>query len=292
METGESLSSLLDFPRKKLSDKLWAYTSEDSLPDLKDNIRELILTKARKHLDKEDLPLNGVMLYGGAASYQWRPGADVDVSVYTTWPQAVSEGQVHAAQERFKDVEIGFEGHPIHLFLKPPEESLNQIEVSDAVYDVLKDRWSIPPLVLPSGFDPDEYFKPIIKVAEKKAKHFDLKLGELKREVAILDKASQARKDARDILVVLERINKQKKVVRKLIEELAEDFFETRERRYALHRKLREKMVEDEDIGRFERFQEPEVTWKYLDRAGYVDILWKLYKLTKNNGLEEVLDSY
>ena len=288
----ESLSSLLDFPRKKLSEKLWAYHSDDSLPELKGNVRDLIIKNAKAALEKEHLPLKGIMMYGGAASYQWHPGTDVDISVYTKWPDDVPSEKIPKVQEKFKDIEIMLEGHPIHLFLKPPEESLNQIEVADAVYDVLKNRWQLPPLILPSGFDPDIYFAPVIKAAEKKSKYFDLKLGELKREVAVLSAASKAKDDARDHGVVVDRIKQQKQLIKNLIEDLADDFYQTRERRYELHRQLRDKMSKDENLGRYERFQEPEVTWKYLDRAGYVDTLWGLYRLTKGGKLDEALDAY
>jgi len=283
-------SSLLDYPRKTLSPALWVYESgEDCLPRLQPELKKSILDKATEELKKFDLKLKGVLLYGGSASYQWREGADVDVSLYVDWPEGVDPEKVQA---HFKDIEIPFGGHPVHLYIKQPDQSDMQMEVADAVYDILHDRWLLPPLILPDDFDPDEYFKPFIKEAERKAEALDLKIGELRRSWSILYHAADAIKEARDPNVVRERLDEEKAKLKILIEELAMEFWDTRKRRYALHDALREKINQNLDLGRLERFQEPEVIWKYLDRSGYVDFLWGLYKIYSQGKVDDFLDTY
>jgi hypothetical protein len=283
-------SSILDFPRETLPANLWTYEDKETLPRLNKDLRTVILKTAETELKTFNLPLKGVFLYGGAASYQWSPGTDIDISVYTKWPEDISPEDVGKIQTAFKDIEIPYKGHPIHMFVKGPEQSSLQVEVSDAVYDVLHQYWLLPPLILPEGFDPEDYFAPLIKEAERKAKYFDEKIGKLRRSWAILKKANEALVDAREPEVVQKRIKDEKNKVKDLIEDLAEDFWSIRERRYELHDKLREKLQNNLNLGRFERFQEPEIIWKYLDRAGYNDLLWQLYKIHKGGELDSLLD--
>lgn len=279
---------ILDYPRETLNEKLWVYDAEDELPRLDPVLRELILSKAREALSQFKLRLLKCHLYGGAASYQYAEGSDVDCSVYACWDDF--EGDLGDAQAYFKDIEFDFRGHPVHVFLKSPEES--HFEVADAVYDVTNRLWIVPPLVLPDNFDPDLYFAPFIKEAEKRASQFDDDIGELVRAWSILEKASKALPDARDQDVVSERIEGQKEIIRELVEKLGTEFWEIRERRYAMHDRLREKLEEDIEVGRFERFQEPEIVWKYLDRSGYNDFLWKVYKTHRDGTIDDVLSRY
>ena len=291
----KATASILDFPRKTLSEDLWRYfTTEnkhENLPKLKPDLRLLILNSIDKYLTVLKLNLLHTNLYGGAASYQWSPGSDIDVSVYADgWPENISKEAVEKYQAFFKNVEIPYNGFTIHLFLKPPLEE--DIEVADAVYDILEDEWVLPPLILPQDFDPDEYFKPFINTAEDKAKKLDKDIGILKRSWKLLEKSSEALPLAEEPEIVKDRIEKEKVTIKALIEKLAVSYLAIRKKRYALHDKLREKLKEDDTLDRFERFQEPEIIWKYLDRAGYTEFLHKLYTLEKDNEVDTVLDKY
>jgi len=284
-------ASILDFPRKTLPKELWVYDNMDDLPSLNPTLRELITSTAADYLKRYNMELKESMLYGGAASYQWSPGADIDVSLYAEdWPEGVSDEEAQEIQAYFAEIKIPFEGYEIHFFLKPPNEK--PVEVADAVYDIIRDEWALPPLVLPQGFDPDDYFAPLIRSAEKKAEKFDLKIGELRRSWTILKKSSEAKHSAREPDLVEERIEEEKQTIKKLVKELARDFIRVRENRYAMHDRLREKLKEDQKLSRFERFQEPEIIWKYLDRSGYNDFLWKLYKLDKTDMVDNQLAKF
>jgi hypothetical protein len=287
-------ASVLDFPRKTLSENLWQYRTSDKaneLPELKSSLRTLIVSTAKMNLSKLKLELLASNLYGGAASYQWAEGSDIDVSLYATgWPENISKEQIESYQAYFKKIEIPFKGFTIHLFLKEPNEQI--LEVADAVYDILNDEWVLPPLVLPKHFDPDNYFKPFLKSAEDKAKKFDTQIGALQRSWSTMSKASEAKEDAVEPELVQQRIEKEKETIREIVKWLSDTFIKIREARYAMHDRLREKMQQDVEVGRYERFQEPEIIWKYLDRAGYNDFLHKVNKLHSGNGLEKILTTY
>jgi hypothetical protein len=146
--------------------------------------------------------------------------------------------------------------------------------------------------VLPKDFDPDNYFKPFITAAEEKARKFDSQIGMLQRAWSIMSKASDAKDDAIEPQIVQQRIESEKETIRSIVKWLSDSFIKIRDKRYAMHDKLREKMQNDLEIGRYERFQEPEIIWKYLDRSGYNDFLHKVYKIYSTNTLEKILETY
>jgi hypothetical protein len=285
-------SSILDFPRKVLSEDIWQYQSNDKqneLPILKPQLKYLIISTVNKYLSHIGLKLIKCNLLGGSASYQWTEGSDIDVSVYVNWPEDTTEETKDEYCNYFSKIEVPYKGFEIHFFLNKPE---NKFEIADAVYDVFNDEWVLPPLILPKHFDPDDYFKPFMKVAETKAKKFDDKIGELRRAWSVMSKASENKEGAVEPDSVEKRINKEKKEIRKIIKSLIDAFMAIRDKRYAMYDSLREKMRENVEIGRFERFQEPEIIWKYLDRSGYIDFLRKIYKLEKSDQLAKILSTY
>lgn len=294
MKTVKIVASILDFPRKTLSEDIWQYSTQnktDELPQLKPSVKFLITSTAQKYLSQIGLTLSACNLYGGSASYQWSEGADIDVSIYAeNWPESISESDLENYQNIFKEIETPYKSFEIHFFLKEPHETVH--EVADAVYDVLNDHWVLPPLILPEHFDPDEYFKPFLKAAESKAKKFDEAIGKLQRAWSTMSKASEAKENAAEPSLVQERIDIEKQTIRDITKWLSCSFLAIRDKRYAMHDALREKMEKDSSIGRFERFQEPEIIWKYLDRAGYNDFLWKIHKLYSDNRLEKILTTY
>jgi hypothetical protein len=282
-------AGILDFPRKTLPPEVWLYEEDKPLPRLQPKLRAEILKEARYRLKKFGADLIGVMLYGGAATYQYHSGADIDCSCYIDWEKF--KGDEEILQEAFKNVEIPWAGYVIHLFVKPSDQT-EQVEVADASYDVMRDRWKLPPLILPKDFDPEIYFKPIIEMAEKKAEEIDLLMGNVSRQWSVLKKALQAQKEnPRDPEIVDERIETQKLSVKQAVDRLVEEFVEVWQGRKKMHDELRKKFVLDRNVGRFERFQPAEVIWKYLDQAGYCEFLKLLAKAHESGAIDKLLQA-
>ena len=281
-------AGLLDFPRKILPPEVWLY-DDKPLPRLQPKLRAEILKEARYRLKKFGAKLVGIMLYGGAATYQYHRGADIDCSCYIDWD--TFEGDEEILMEAFKDVEIPWDGYVIHLFVKPSDQQ-EQVEVADASYDVMRDRWKLPPLILPKDFDPEIYFKPMIEMAEAKAEEIDEMMGKVSRQWAILKKALEAQKEGpRDPEVIDDRIEIQKLSVKQAIDRLVEEFAEVWVGRRRMHDELRKKFVLDSNVGRYERFQPAEVTWKYLDQAGYCEFLKLLSKAHEAGTIDKLLEA-
>lgn len=287
--TPEAITAgMLDFPRKKLPETVWDYSQGEPLPRLKPELRATILAEARKRLTNFGAELIGCNIYGGAATYQYHEGADIDCSLYIDWDDFAGDYEV--LEQAFKLVEIPWGGFKLHLFVKP-EDQPEQIEVADAVYDVLNDEWKIPPLVLPNGFDPEIFFAPLIEMAEKKASQIDEQMGHVGREWAKLKKALQAQtEEPRDPDVVLNRVEIQKGIVLDEVEKLVRMFQQVWDGRLKLHDQLREQYVGHKNVDQYIRFQFPEVCWKYLDQAGYVDFLKVLTKAFEHDVIEKLLE--
>jgi hypothetical protein len=285
---GAVTAGMLDFPRKKLPDSIWLYEPEQPLPRLQPQLRATSLAEARYRLKKFGAKLKGVMLYGGAATYQYHEGGDIDVSLYIDWDDF--KGDEEILNDAFKTVVIPWGKYELHLFIKPSNQQ-EQMEVADAYYDVIHDEWKLPPLVMPKGFDPDTFFEPMIEMAEKKAQKIDIMMGEVGREWMRLKKALRALKEgARDEHVVREKAEVTKGVLLDKVEVLCDTFVDIWKARKKLHDELRNQLVRDRTIGRFERFQFPEVCWKYLDEMGYVEFLKVLAKAQEAGVLKELLD--
>jgi hypothetical protein len=226
-------------------------------------------------------------LYGGAATYQYHKGADIDCSLYIDWDKF--NGNEEILQDAFKNVEIPWDGYVVHLFIKPSTQT-EQVEVADATYNVLRDEWSLPPLILPRNFDPSIYFAPLIEMAEKKAQKIDILMGRVNREWSNLKAAIEARKEGpRDEAAVEERIELQKVIVKELIDKLVEEFVQVWTGRRRMHDELRKTFVTQKNADKFIRFQPPEVTWKYLDQSGYAEYLKVLAKAHEMGTIDMLL---
>ena len=283
-------SSVLDFPRKTLPKELWDYDEPHRLPQLNSELQRIIMERANILLNRFGLRPKGVLMHGGAASYQWSPGTDIDINLFADWPYEVDEDRYTDILRYIYDNETEFKGYPINMYLRKPGDNI--AGPSEAIYDVKNDEWVLPPLILPQDFDPHEYFKPFIDAAKRKSKKFDDELGELRRAWTTLYKASEAQDKARDPEAVDERRDIQKEKVADLTEHLSDEFDKLWTKRKTLHEELRDKLRSGEEVGRFERFQEAEIVWKYLERHNYIDFLKKLNKLVSEGWLEGFLARY
>ncbi len=280
------VAGLLDYPRKRLPEAVWKYDT-GPLPKLRPDLRQTILTEARRRLSNFGAELIGANLYGGAATFQYNQGADIDVSLYVDWPNF--KGNEALLQDAFKNVEIPWDTFRLHLFIKSKDQP-EQVEVADAFYDVLRDKWKLPPLMLPRDFDPDVYFKPMIEMAEQDVRELDVQMGIVAREWAKLKKSIRARgEQPANPEMIDEKIEFQKKVLRDEIDKLGDQFREIHTARRKLHDELRKPFVQDADASRYLRYQYPEVAWKYLDQAGYAEFLKVLNKARELGVIDQLL---
>lgn len=274
----KALNSILDFPKATLCKQIWIDV-DSSNPKLNPKFRLIVLKKASKETANRNLKMVGCHFYGGSASYQYNDKSDVDIDIFVKWRQGTSEAEAKELQDEFKNIEIMHGSHPIHFYLKTPEES-NRPEVAESVYDVLNDKWILPPLQLPENFDPDEYFKDMIEVAKLEANFLDVLIASLRRECELLISAKKALELGRDKSMIQHRIVYQKDRVSILLKKIAAKYDEYKKARQDMHIELAEKAKKAE-LDRFARFKQPEITWKYLEKYGYVNKMYGLKNLDK-----------
>ncbi len=279
MRDQKAKSSILDFPTKKLPSTIWRYSKEGELPTLKSEFRDQVMKKSKELTDANGLPFPyAIDLYGGAASYQWAPGSDIDLALYVKWPDGTTLEETESKQKEFKDVEMPWEGSPVHFFLKSPDEK-DPIEVADSFYEILTNKWVLPPLVLPENFDPDTFFKPFLEASEKVAQELDLQIGSLMRDVNYLKKLKKVDETTlREPEIYQSKIEQLRKNILEQAHNLVERYDVLRKKRDFLYQSLRKDIKHSGQVSRMARFQEPEIVWKYLDRSGYLELLHGLKK--------------
>jgi predicted nucleotidyltransferase len=235
---------------------------------MKSDFRKFLLNEVLKIKKNFELPkIVYVHVYGGSASYQWVPGADIDVSIHIDWT-GMDYQLYDALFEKFKNIEIPYEGYKTHFFLR--ESNSNMVEASEMVYDVVDDKWIIPPIKLASEYDPYETFEPFINYAKGLAKKIDVALGQLRQNYSLYKRTKLQYETVENKNVANKKLEDYYKAIKKLTRKLAHEFSVLKENRNALHQRVSK--------GEAFRFSVEEVVWKYLDNTGYLDILYNIKK--------------
>lgn len=254
--------SILDFPKSNLNEKIF-----DKEYNMNEYLRGTVIDDASYLLSSIGLKLTDMMFYGGSASFQYHENADIDISVYANWDNATVS--IEEAQEKIKEYEKIYFGHPVHFFLKSPSDEVS--EVSEAVYDVLNDKWVKFPDKI--DIDPFEEFDKMIEVAEKEADSIGLAINRVERHQEIVKQLTVEKETSLNKEKVQSEIDKHQAEVDKLKLTLETTLEYLREKRNKLHVKLKSQDKKE----KLRAYQE-EITWKYLDKVGYLDIIHKLVK--------------
>jgi len=210
------------------------------------------------------MKLKALTFYGGNAGYQYGEGSDIDIGIYTEWP----EERVPEYEEMldFCRRELSFlhEGIEVHLFLKDPAEK-EAVEANENVYEILTDTWLQKPKKL--EIDPREELAPFLEkgnvLVQKMQIKFDRLMSELKNLKSLeIDEVPVSYLEAfKPLLGIVKQLR-----VNRNIE----------------HKTLRKKAVNNEDITFFDRATQNEVAWKLLTET-------KMLK--KLDEIKSILDS-
>ena len=275
--------SSIDFPRNGLSEHVWnkEYGTYVLKPEVKDKIYS-VLSK---------IPTNGkqsrvgiIHIVGSIGTNQYTDEADIDVHIQPVEPTFKTEAEQQRVmkwvnQNRDKiDAYIG--KHPIEIFIQLlPEQDL----LSDACYDVIKDKWIKGPKLVALDYDPYEDFSDVLPEVEKLAQEMDIKLGELKRDVidfqTIEDAIIKLPKDQRDKLVTaLEKKRDELEQTVKELYKLRKVYIDARHQ----SSKPTANQAKD-DIAIAKRWRDANSIHKFLHRYKYTRLLSDLYELIKDN---------
>lgn len=180
------LESTIDFPQEDLDPAVW--NKKANIYTIKPEIKGLIFNV----LDKYE-PVNlreiadTIHITGSIGTNQYTEDADVDVHIVTS-PMKVKDGGI-VQKEVFKffreEGNVEYVGkHPIEVYIQfNPKQEL----MSEAVYDLLEDKWVVGPKIVHKSYNPYEDFADVLDDVADAAEDADELLGELKRDVVDYD---------------------------------------------------------------------------------------------------------
>ncbi len=161
---------IIDYPQDSLCHQIWDSSKEP--PTLKSKIRDKILSDLEKvlslYFNKYKEWLSDVSLTGSMTTNQYNPDTDVDVNVsidYDVFRKHNQSSIEHISndlelKDLIRDKVYKLNGrnltgdHSIKYFVMGKGKRIE----SDFVYDILHDKWAIPPKLVEQSFDPDDEF--------------------------------------------------------------------------------------------------------------------------------------
>jgi predicted nucleotidyltransferase len=165
----DRLASVIDQPRKTLSP--WIWDASVNPPKIKDEIRKTILDDLYSALEFKLIEpkkwISEVTLTGSSVTNQYLEDTDIDVNVSVNYDLFRA---LHSFLEFKSDLEtrtyirnivyklnkkIISGSHLIRYFVIGKDRRLE----SDFVFDLLKDEWIKPPVLVSLDFHPDDVFK-------------------------------------------------------------------------------------------------------------------------------------
>lgn len=216
---------------------------------LKPEVRDEIIQIANEVAHFAGIEIEAILMFGGAAGYQYSSDSDIDVSVY---PKQGTVEDYKKALDLFRNrIEI-ICGLELHFFLKDDTETEIR-EASEAVYNVLENEWVTKPEK--HDFDPFVEWADNIAEAQQIAESLEVELNNLKNLISSMNNTTQS------IEPIMPTLVKFAKVVTLL-----------REKRKEEHKELRKKAIK-EDISVHDRATSNEILWKYLDLLGILSKL-------------------
>lgn len=234
-------AGILDPFQPTLNECLWENEK------LKPEVRNDIIKIANELAEITGVEISDLLIYGGAAGYQYSSESDIDVSVYPNYNEEIEKNY-----EKILDIFRGrieeICGMELHFFLKGINEKERR-EASESVYDIINDAWITKPQKC--DFNPYERWADKIMEAEKIESMLKQQLADLKLYLSRISSIDQATP---------------------ILTKFAEVISKLRIQRKEEHLSLRDKAVQ-EDVSVEDRATQNEITWKHLDKAGILKVL-------------------
>lgn len=299
IKTKEKKASAIDYVRPTLPPQLWHLDKDP--PILRDEVRNTIIETFIKTYTGAglNLPLQWIkklVITGSATSNNYKENGDVDIDIIydagiirKTYPglNKLTDADLH---EYLKNIIKPTTGKGIHgtshsfsfMVLEPGENP-----ISDAIYDIFKNKWIKKPILIPIDFDPDKAFIDQREIALSVAEQIDLVLGSIVRTIDDLKKVNQydqyygGMTKKRVILMhwlqkLCTILNNQYNWIWDLQKEAAREGEKAYYPALNLSPNWKEKMI----------------VFKYLARYGYHRCVQMLYSLLKNDPYLEIIDQF
>lgn len=285
-------ASVIDLPRETLDPKTWD-TSKKPSPLLPQH-REFILKNLHDYLKSVGIEgneqwVNFLYADGSLLTYQWADDSDFDTYMLINWDmfraanvglmlELMSNNDIASLLTKLfrKSLDgklLPGTNHPVTYYVRGDE--LRQS--SDAIYDILNNKWLREPPQLPEEYDPEEHFKDVWQSVLKYAKDLDEKIGEVKRDIIDYEKFKEALQytpyeDGKKYKFIEKKLNKKLKEINDEITDLMKEFEEIHEQRKEEF--LKEDAESAVELWKWSKSWAPgNLQYKFLERYKYIALL-------------------
>lgn len=274
-------ASILDYVRPGLDGTVWS-PDATLLPEHKDQIVEHVMgSLTSAGYQSPQYWMKFIKIVGSMTTYQYLPTSDLDVHIEVDLPAYIkhenpllSEQEAHDTLDAIrKEVNksaplLGATQHPIEIFFETPLVNPEGLKRSGA-YDVLTDEWLEPPIAINQDYDLEESQPVFVQLAEELAGDLDQSFGKIKRNITRIDELYEVintwPQDKKDLFA--QKIEKKLEVINQEISKLIQ---------------MRDQIVLDRR--NYDPESQQEISFKYLQRFGYMVMLTKLKELVKDDG--------
>lgn len=267
-------SSILDYPKPGLDPKVWQYDGA-----MQSQIKEQIINKLSKFITEQGYNFNDIVnkiyVVGSLTSYQYNKYTDLDLHIYLNLQNMLGifngneEELIELIDKNWRKILNKAESenivgtqHPLEFYFEIPEDL--EVAPFDGVYSLLDGRWIKEPRTIDIDFDVEKIYTDIITNVKEIAKELDITFGELKRDVT----------DAEMLQEMVETLSDdQKGKFKKKLDKKVDEIDET------ISNLLKsEQNISDQRHENYEWDSPGNISFKYLQRFGYINLLKLLEK--------------
>lgn len=276
--------STIDFPQEDLDLAIWE--KKGNTYTLRPEVKGLIFSALDRYepVDLRDIADN-IHITGSIGTNQYTDDADIDVHIVTR-PSKVKDGGI-VQKEVFKWYKENRDRlgayvnkHPIEVYL---QFNSKQELMSEAVYDIIEDKWLVGPKIVHMGYDPYKDFSDILDDVADAAEDADELLGELRRDIVDYDII----KDAMSRMTGLEKQRLFNNLLTKLqeIEDDIEELVRVKGEWIKMRREASLPASEEEALENVElakKFRDANAIFKFLNRYKYMRVIGELERLIQD----------
>jgi len=166
----EKNAGILDKPQDVLSPDIWLSAEDKTLPYLRPEIREQVLTNLYKFVPEASV--KEVVILGSITGYKYTETSDIDVNALVD-PYL---DEYHSKRRAFNEIPAYGTRHPVNYMIQalPKRRKRNPWQDSFfGVYSVLKDTWISPPPPRKVFREPGHEYNLQLQIAKHIASNFE-----------------------------------------------------------------------------------------------------------------------